>query len=165
MTLTVEQTVCYGKKVDGSPLPYNAEITKKTFSSKGINYLLEQKKTDTGVTTKLYRVGDNAKKFLLREKLNNNNFILRDNYNFLTGEKVSVSSMPKNEHGEFYFYDVKNGEWNKKWLSGYLSEGKVFSLNGFSVIDGKEKLSFSKLGGGSKYMFDKVLKYLLKVKI
>lgn len=166
MSLTVEHVQKYGKDLQGNPAyPYMEEVSRKTFSHKGCNYLLEQGKNDLGTITKIYSVGDKGYKQLLREKFISPNSIYRHTYDVYGREKYA-SCIPRRGTGEYWFYMVKDGKFDQKLMTGFLNKGKIVSNpNGFKIAEYAGNSIFHDLGGGAKPLFKKILKFLLTKKI
>ena len=166
MTLTVEHVQKYGKDLQGRPAhPYMEEVSRKIFTHNGSNYLLEQGKNDRGIMTKLFSVSKNGNKFLLREKLISPGSIYRSAYD-VYGRETYASCIPRSGTGEYWFYTVKDGKFDKRLMTGLLHEGKIVTNpNGFKIAEQAGNSIFHDLGGGAKPIFKKILKFLLTKKL
>ena len=166
MSLTVDYVQKYGKDLQGNPAyPYMEEVSRKTFSHRGYNYLLEQGKNDRGTITKLYSVGNKGYKQLLREKFISLNSIYRHAYDIYGREKYA-SCIPRNGNGKYWFYTVKNGKFDQELMAGLLNKGKIISKPiCFKIAEYAGNSIFYDLGGGAKPLFKKILKFLLTKKL
>lgn len=147
---------------DGKSVKFMEEISRKTFNEN--KYLLEQSKRDIATITKLYDISVKDKPVLLRKKINIFQGIYREHYVY--NQKFANSYFPKNGNGQFYFFGKSKGHELVDFMSGYFYNWdlKPF-LKSFKIAERAGKQIFWELGGGSKYIFNKILKSLSKINI